>query len=234
MKQNLHLLSNSGAGLPTDLWVPATGKALPEQSHQFVVAFTKTLSQKSGIEISLESYYKTLSHLIELKEGESFFSTNTTWENKIETNGTGKIIGSELLIQKTKGKVTGWVGYTLSKNSRQFENLNNANPFPYRYDRTHDISIVLNYSINDHFSITGTWVFSTGQAITLPVMNYSVIADNNYYTNGPVGYFPQEIHVYTERNGYRMPNYHRMDFGLNHKKQIRKGERVWSLSIEVV
>lgn len=231
MQQNLHLLSNSGAGLPTDLWVPATQKAMPEKSDQFVIGINKTLSEKSGIELSVESYYKTLSRLIELKEGESFFSTNTTWENKIEINGTGEIYGIEFLLQKKQGRFTGWAGYTLSKNIRRFENLNQGNPFPYRYDRRHDISIVANYDVNEHFSLSATWMYSTGQALTLSVMDYGVISDFDGYNGISSGYTFNEIHVYTERNGYRMPSYHRLDAGLNYKKQKRKGESIWSLSI---
>ena len=228
MQQNMHLLSNSGAGLPTDLWVPATQKAMPEKSDQFVIGINKTLTEKSGIELSVESYYKTLSHLIELKEGESFFSTNTTWENKIETNGTGEVYGAEFLLQKKQGRFNGWIGYTISKNMRRFENLNQGNSFPYRYDKRHDISVVANYDINEHFSVSATWVYSTGNAITLPVMEYGIITDD---LKTGFGYTTNEIHVYTERNGYRMPAYHRLDAGLNYKKQKRKGESIWSLSV---
>ncbi|MEO6902584.1 MAG: carboxypeptidase-like regulatory domain-containing protein [Bacteroidia bacterium] len=226
MQQNIHLLSNSGAGLPTDLWVPATKIAKPEKSNQYVVGINKTLNLKFPIELSVEGYYKDFTNLIELKEGESFFSTNKNWENKVEVNGKGKVYGAEFLIQKKEGSFTGWVGYTISKNTRQFENLNQGKEFPYRYDRKHDVSVVMNYDINNNLSVSATWIFSTGQAITLPTTQYNVIIDPPQQEREFT-----EIDIYESRNGYRLPSYHRLDVGLNYKKMRNKGVAIWNFSV---
>ncbi len=145
MQQYIHLLTNSNIGLPTDLWVPAIDSVLPQKSQQVAFGVAKTLGKKYLF--SVEGYYKWMENLITYKEGANFINTSDNWENKIET-GKGWSYGAELFLQKKTGKLTGWIGYTISWTFRQFENLNFGEPFPYKYDRRHDVSIVTSYKIN--------------------------------------------------------------------------------------
>ena len=169
MTQFLHLLSNSSIGLPTDFWVPATDRTPPQQGHQVAAGYAHDF--KKGYALSVEGYYKTMDNLIEYKEGASFLSAGKNWENIIEV-GRGWSYGAEVLVEKKIGKLSGWIGYTLSWTNRQFENLNFGNVYPYRYDRRHDVSIALTYKINEKWDIGVVWVYGTGNSLTLPVQQY--------------------------------------------------------------
>lgn len=218
MQQYIHLLTNAGIGLPTDLWVPATDQVKPQYSRQVAAGIAQTLRNK--YEISIEGYYKTMDNLIEYKDGASFFSGGADWQDQIET-GSGLSYGAELFIQKKTGKTTGWVGYTLSWTIRQFENLNFGKPFPYRYDRRHDLSIVLAHEISEKVDVAATWVYGTGNAVSLPIERYAGVSDNSFFLN--------EIQYYEERNGYRMAAYHRLDLGVNFHKEKKYWKRTWSI-----
>jgi outer membrane receptor for ferrienterochelin and colicin len=221
MSQYIHLLTNSTIGLPTDLWLPATEKIKPERAAQF--ALGAVYEPADGIEISLEGYYKIMKNLIEYKEGASFFSFTDDWQDKIET-GEGRAYGFELLARKHYGKTSGWIGYTLSWSERKFENISFGQWFPYRYDRRHDVSIVLSRKFTDNIDLGVTWVYGTGNAVTLPVEKYSGaygFQDGNFYSGW--------IEAFDKRNSYRMPAYHRLDIGLNFRKETRWGERTWSI-----
>jgi hypothetical protein len=175
-----------------------------------------------GIEISVEGYYKSMKNLIEYKEGASFFSFTNDWQDKIEI-GEGRAYGVEILARKQIGKTSGWIGYTLSWSERKFENISFGEWFPYRYDRRHDISVVLNQKISDHIDLGITWVYGTGNAVTLPLEKYASLASiwGGYpYFNG--------IEAFDNRNSYRMPAYHRLDLGINFRKDTKWGERTWS------
>jgi len=148
MHQNIHLLTNSNGGLPSDIWVPSTTLIKPESSDQFSIGIAHTTSQ--NYEMSIEIYRKKIQNLIEYKEGTLLYNGSHNWQEKLETGGTGNVKGIEFLVRKMKGRLTGWVGYTLSSNTRKFENLNNGEEFPFIYDQTHNISIVGNFEINDN------------------------------------------------------------------------------------
>ena len=223
MTQFIHLLTNSGIGLPTDLWLPATEKVAPQESYQFAFGLAKTL--KRQFEVSLEAYYKEMDGLIEYKEGASFLNIEGDWQDKVET-GQGESYGMELFIQKKTGKFTGWIGYTLSWSERQFDNLNFGRPFPYKYDRRHDLSLTGIYKINDHIDISGAWVYGTGNSITLPVSRY---LDYDYEYFYFYGFFRDGIKHYNERNGYRMRSYHRLDLSIGFSKQKKWGTRKWTV-----
>jgi len=225
MTQYILLLTNSGIGLPTDLWLPVTDKIKPLQSWQYAAGIFHNLN--NGIEISLEGFYKSMHNLIEYKEGADFFSAAQAWEDKIEI-GDGNAYGAEVLIRKQTGKTTGWIGYTLSWANRQFDNLNFGNVFPYRYDRRHDISIALTHQLNDKIDFGLVWVYGTGNAVSLPIEKYpsvgifSMYDYYDYYSN---------VQYYEGRNGFRTPAYHRLDLGVNLHKKLKRGERTWSFSI---
>ena len=219
MRQFIHLLSNSGIGLPTDLWVPATDLVRPQESWQVAVGVAKSIE---GFEISLESYYKEMDNLIEYLDGATFFNTDDNWEDKV-ASGSGTSYGTEFLIQKKTGRLTGWIGYTWSKTTRQFDELNFGEEFPYKYDRRHDLSVVSVYQINDRISVSGTWVYGTGNAISLPESQFQTF-DPNFNR-----FFYQGLEYYPSRNNYRMRDYHRLDLGISMSKQKKRGVRTWSL-----
>ena len=138
MNQFVHLLTNEGLALPTDLWVPATDQVDPQSSQQWAAGWAKTFGE---IECSVEGYYKSMDGLLSYREGASFSNTvNANWEEQV-TQGIGTAYGFEFLFQKKQGRTTGWIGYTLSWAERQFDEINSGNWFPYTYDRRHDASV---------------------------------------------------------------------------------------------
>jgi outer membrane cobalamin receptor len=219
MTQFIHLLTNGGIGLPTDLWVPATDLVRPQESWQIAAGLAKTYGK---YEVSLEGYYKEMSNLIEYKEGASFFNTTDNWESKVES-GIGTSYGVEFFVQKKTGRLNGWIGYTWSKTFRQFDNLNFGKEFPYKFDRRHDLSVVGIYNLNDGWDVSATWVYGTGNAISMPQSAYSYF-DYSFYQY----YYYSQIENYGERNSYRMRAYHRMDISLTKTKTRGKTERSWS------
>jgi hypothetical protein len=225
MTQFIHLLSNSGIGLPTDLWVPATDIVAPEKSQQVAAGAAKTLFNDE-YEFSIEGYYKVMDDIIDYVDGANFIEPNKDWQKKVES-GTGWSYGAELFLQRKEGRFTGWVGYTLSWTNRQFDNINNGKVYPYKYDRRHDFEIVGTYKVNDHIDVSATWVYGTGNAISLPQAEYLAVSDN-FGNLGTVQY-------YGEKNSFRMAPYHRFDIGANFRKEKesfgRKWERTWNISV---
>lgn len=221
MAQFVHLLTNSGIGLPTDLWVPATSLIEPQRSQQLALGVAKNINDK--FEFSLEGYYKKMHNLIEYQEGASFFNVDKDWQTKIEA-GDGESYGFEAFLQKKTGRTTGWLGYTLSWTYRQFENLNFGRRFPYRYDRRHDLSLAITHELSKKVDFSAAWVYGTGNAVTLPVATY-LRPVNGYY-----GYV-DEIRDYEARNDFRMPSYHRLDINFSFKKKKEKWERAWHIGV---
>ncbi len=223
MAQFLHLLSNSTIGLPTDLWVPATDQTKPIYSYQYNLGYYLELPK--NYQFSVEGYYKHMSNLIQYKEGASFISGGTDWQSKV-TSGQGWSYGSEFLLEKKTGKITGWVGYTLSWTERQFDAINEGKRFFYKYDRRHDLSLVVTYDPDGPWDFGLVFVFSTGNNLTLPTHSFNTAPDPTYPT-----LYAQSLYSYEETNNFRMPNYHRLDLGANKTKQRRAGTSTWSFSI---
>lgn len=222
MTQFVHLLANGGLGLPTDLWVPATDRIKPQESWQVAVGAAKSAGK---YELSIESYYKEMENLIEYTDGATFFNTDDDWEEKV-VSGEGRSYGVELLLQKKTGRLSGWVGYTLSKTTRQFEELNFGEVFPYKFDRRHDVSIVSVYKAKDNLSLSGAWVYGTGNAISLPDSQWPYFEPNEFASSF---YSWRNIEYYPERNNYRMRSYHRLDLSIAMSKQKPRGVRTWTL-----
>jgi outer membrane receptor for ferrienterochelin and colicin len=226
MTQYIHLLSNSGIGLPTDLWAPATSKIKPQKSQQIAAGFAKNTS---GIELTIEGFYKEMDNLIEYKEGATFLHIDQDWQDKV-VSGKGNSYGAEFFTRKPTGIVSGWVGYTLSWSNREFMNsflgYQKIEKFPYRYDRRHDFSIVMVTKIRKNTNFTWSWVFGSGSAVTLPVSSYNSMYPD--YSSGNSG-FMVESRVYVKKNGYRMRDYHRLDLGFSITKETKWGERVWHI-----
>ncbi len=227
MTQFLHLLSNTGLGVPTDLWVSATDKVKPQQSQQYALGSTKYFSQKAW-EFTTEVYYKSMQNLIEYKEGASYL-TLTDWQNVVETDGTGEAYGLEVLLRKSKGKTTGWIAYTLASTTRTFENLNDGKTFPYRYDRRHDLSVVLNHRFNKKIDVSANWVYQSGIAFTAPTALFLANAGESFSPFHSA--FVYEVEQLSDRNAYRYPAYHRLDLGINFTKKKKWGSRVINISI---
>lgn len=234
MIQPVHLLSNSGVGLPADLWVPATKSAPPEYAHQLVLGSTFKIPFIDFLDFCVEAYYKTMGNLIEYKDAVSLYSGPGEWQEKIEAGGKGTAYGIELFIEKKTGKNTGWISYTLSESVRQFDNINNAKKYPYVYSHPHDLSIVLSRKIRSSVRLTLVWVYNSGNNITVPDMKNIVVSEQSgFNTNDYLspGFIYSESHIYPEKNNFRMPSYHRLDVSLSFEKK-RKGKKA-VLSLDV-
>lgn len=224
MQQYVHLLTNTTIGLPTDLWVPSTDKVKPENSHQIAIGVAKTIVDK--FELSIEGYYKTMNNLIEYKDGATFLSSETDWQDKIEV-GKGWSYGAEVFLQKKFGNTKGWIGYTLSWTNRQFDDINFGEVYPYKYDRRHDISIVVMQKIDEFWDVSATWVYGTGNAVTLPTVRYMPFYEpniNNWYYGG-------DIESFGDKNSFRMASYHRLDVSFRKVKKVKWGESIWALGV---
>lgn len=230
MSQYIHMLSNNTISLPTDLWVPVTKKIKPMRSDQYSAGAFYSL--KNIGDISLEGYYKTMDNLLEYKDGASFMGQSTGWEEKVSM-GRGIAYGVELLLQRSFGNTTGWVGYTWSKTDRIFDKpdniINNGNPFPAKYDRRHDVSLTLAHKFSDRFDIAASWIYSTGNTATFGYQDYKGMPSPNY--RNPYDAV-QSLTYIGSRNNFRYNSYHRLDLGVNfHKKMKRGWTRTWNISV---
>jgi hypothetical protein len=223
MTQNIHLLSNSSIGFPSDIWVPSTDSVPSQTSKQWAGNISTELAN-GEYELSLEGYYKTMGNLITYKAGYSNLSSTESWENSVETNGKGESYGAELFLQKKKGKTTGWIGYTLSWTNRKFDNINFGNWYPYKFDRRHDFSLVLSHKFNNKWDAGLTWVYGTGNAITFPQAIYLGLPSGST-GNQNIDY----IESYGDRNSTRLNAYHRLDFGLNKTKKTKRLTKILSI-----
>jgi hypothetical protein len=213
--QVLHLLSNSTSSNPTDLWIPSSNNVKPGISDQESIGFFKN-SNDNRYEFSVETYYKSMQNQIDYKNGAQLIA-NIQVESQL-LYGKGRAYGLELFGKKKAGRLTGWISYTLSRTETQIDGINEGKWYPAKQDRTHDIAIVGIYQASPKWTLSATWVYYTGNAVTFPSGKYQVAGQTALY--------------YTERNGYRMPAYHRMDVAatlLGKKK--KKWESSWTFSI---
>lgn len=215
--QNLHLLSNATAATPTDLWLPSTNNVKPEIADQVSLGYFKNF-KNDQFEFSVETYYKWLQNQIDYRSGADL-QANDNVESEL-LYGSGRAYGIEFFLKKKFGRFNGWIGYTLSRTEKRFAEINNGNYFPAKQDQAHNISLVGIYKLNERWTLSGTWVYNTGNAVTFP--------SGKYYVNGQV------IFLYTERNGYRMPAYHRMDLAAtweSKKNKTRKYQSSWTYGL---
>jgi len=195
--QNIHLISNSTSANPTSLWLPSSKNVIPEIADQFSVGYYRNFID-NRYEFSAELYYKNILNLIDYKDGAQLVF-NTNIESQI-LNGKGRAYGMELCFHKNEGKFTGWVSYTLSRAEQKSDQINNGRFYPSTQDRTHDVSLVGIYHLAPKWNFSATWVYYTGNAVTFPSGKYEI--------GGVI------LNYYTERNGYRMPPYHRLDLSV--------------------
>jgi outer membrane cobalamin receptor len=203
--QNLHLLSNSTSGNPTDQWIGSSYSVKPEIADQVSVGYSRNFDD-DNYEINVETYYKALQNQIDFKNGADINFTPDV-EGEL-LSGKGRAYGLELIAKKKSGKLTGWVSYTLSKTERKIDGINNNRWYNARQDKTHDLAVVGTYELNQKWTLSGLFVYSTGNAVTYPTGKYKI--------NG------QTVFQYSDRNADRMPAYHRMDLNATYEPAKKK------------
>lgn len=233
MNQYVHLLTSSGASLPMDLWVPTTKEIKPQQAKQFAVGLEKDLFARK-IFFSIEGYYKTMKNTIGYAPGSNFLLVEEpesiqqySWEeNTIQ--GKGNSYGIETFIQRKVGRLSGWIGYTLSWTRHQFKESNNGRKFYPRFDRRHDIAIVGIYKPSTRITLSGNWVYGTGNAISIPTASYKIpqtpIRVPNHISS-------EVFDIYNRKNDFRAPSYHRLDVGIQVHTKGKRTTRTWDFSI---
>ena len=215
--QNLHLITNATTSSPTDVWLSSSNNIKPEIADQVALGFYKN-SKQGMFEFSSEIYYKALQNQIDYRNAAVIFG-NDNVESEL-LYGTGRAYGLELMMRKKTGRLTGWVGYTLSKVEKKIDGINNGKYFNARQDRTHDISIVGMYDVNKRWNVSATWVYTTGSAVTFPT--------GKYEANG------QTIFLYSDRNASRFPAYHRLDLAATleaRKNRDRRYQSSWTFGL---
>lgn len=215
-QQFIHQASNTASTLPTDQWIPSGMHVKPQISDQVALGYFREL--KKGYEVSVESYYKWMQNQIDFKDN-AILILNERIDREV-LSGKGWSYGAEFMVKKNTGNTTGWLSYTLSKTERQIDGINGGKPYFPINDRRHNISLVLSQRFNERFILAGTWVYYTGKPVSFPRGSYEF--DGNV------------IPFYSERNGYRLPDYHRMDVSFTiegRKKEGRKIESSWNFSV---
>jgi hypothetical protein len=241
MNQYVHLLSNTGLGLPTDLWVTSTERIAPQQSSQVAFGFAKDL-QNRGLTVTLEGFYKDMKRILSYREGANFLgisgenANDVSWQDNV-TSGKGWSYGSEFLIQKKSGKLSGWVGYTLSWIYWKFPELNNGRTFYPRYDRRHDLSVVGIYELSKRITFSASWIYGTGNALTVPAATYAPVSDAFFTGFDPSqkilnsSYKEFRTSDYPAKNNFRAEAFHRLDLGVQFHKKKKHYERTWEISV---
>lgn len=223
MSQPLHLLSTNGAGLPNDIWTPPSDGYSPEISQQFGLGYLWK-AWDAAWEGGIETYYKQMSNLVDYQRGLDYYEVSgRPWQTLVVGQGKGAAYGVECFIRKNSGRMNGWVAYTWSKSNRQTPGVNNGNWYPFRYDRRHDLAIVVNYRISSAWKFSTTFEYQTGFAITMPIgIQQTLQVDQSSYPS----------FIFSGRNNARMPDYHRLDFGFSHSTTTKRGhESIISLGM---
>lgn len=215
--QYLHLLSNSGSGNPTDQWIGTTYNIQPEIADQLSIGYSRNF-ENDNYEVNVEGYYKSLQNQIDYRNGaEITFDVAADVESEL-LFGKGRAYGLEFIIKKKTGKLTGWISYTLSKTERKIDGINNNEWYNARLDKTHDLSVVATYAWNKKWTLSGLFVYSTGNAVTFP--------SGKYELNG------QTVFQYSNRNADRMPAYHRMDLSVTYEpNKMKRFHGSWNFGI---
>ena len=213
--QNIHLVSNATSSSPTDVWLASSLNTRPELADQFSLGWFKNFKENM-YEVNVETYYKSMLNQIDYRNGANT-QANELLEGEL-LSGIGRAYGLEMIIKKKRGRFTGWVGYTLSRTERKIDGINDNNWYAAKQDRTHDISIVTIYDITPKLSVSALFIYYTGNAVTFPSGKYTINGETQF--------------LYTERNGYRMPAYHRLDLGVTWiRKNTEKFESSWNFSV---
>jgi hypothetical protein len=232
MVQPLHLLTNSSIGLPSDIWIPATSMVPPELSRQ--ITFGVNFRLNDFWHYDFDSYYKTMEGVINYKAGYSFMDIYGDWEKLVE-KGSGKAWGFEHSLGYEDSRVKSWLNYTLSWNQRKFENINNGEAFPFKFDRRHDINLGFIYKIGKNADLSAVWVYQSGQAATIPTQDYQAPGAVNYritdFITGIEISDADRIQYFGKYNASRLPAFHHLDLGLTIKRQRGNVRSEWQFSI---
>jgi TonB dependent receptor/CarboxypepD_reg-like domain/TonB-dependent Receptor Plug Domain len=215
--QFLHLVSNSASTLPTDIWVPSTENVKPQSSIQYALGYFKNLKNDT-YETSVEVYYRNMNNQIDYAD-DYVNDISQDLENAF-VFGKGRAYGAEFFLKKAKGNLNGWIGYTLSRTERSFDRIEEGRWYPAVYDRTHNLSVVVNYKLSDKFDIGGVFIYGSGRLFT-PTNGFFFIEQNLNLFYGP-------------RNSQRLPDYHRMDLSLNYTPKpnsTKKWKGEWNFSV---
>ncbi len=214
--QYVQVASASTGGLPFDVWFPISPNVKPQQSDQFALGYFRNFDN-DAIETSVEVYYKDLNHVLDFKDNAMTYG-NVLIDGELRS-GKGRSYGIEFLVRKNKGKLTGWVSYTYSRTLRTIEGINFGKEYRSPYDRPHNFVIVANYDITPSLSVSGNWIYNTGQPVTYPYGQYTIGGTTYAVYNG-------------HRNESRYPAYHRMDLSLTWQLPDRRWKR-WDSELNV-
>ena len=233
MAQYINLLTSEALSLPTDLWIPTTAGIRPQRSWQ---AAAGVAGVWRGVELSAEAFYKSMDGVTSYLPGASFagFRPEETFDELV-TQGTGRVYGAELLAQRKVGRTTGWLGYTLSWNTRVFAEVNAGRRFPFRYDRRHDLSLLLSHEVNDRVTVSGSWIYATGNAYTPPRYrvntNFEYVSTLRRARDLGGGFVGNRLDQTVAKNDYRLSDTHRLDLSVALAKPKRffgrDGTRTW-------
>jgi len=209
MFQYMHLVQNITASTGQEFWTPTDNYIKPQMADQIAIGYFKNFKENT-IEFSAEAYYKKMSNTLELRNGADI-QFNEAIEGQI-ISGQGRAYGVELFLRKQTGKTTGWIAYTISKSERQADNVNNNQWYSFRFDRTHYLTFVLNQQISDRVSISGNFIYATGEAFTQASQKYQLFGNT------------QPSIFYGARNNARFPAYHRADISLTLSRKKKPGK----------
>ncbi len=250
MAQYMHMLTSSDAGMPTDSWVPSMEGLPPENAWQTVFGVSREF-KKAKLSFTMEGYYKEMEGLITFKPGESLSEVAKNWKEKVITNGRGISYGLEALLKKSHGKFTGWLGYTWSKTRRSFPGVDNGLPFPYKYDRRHDVSLVANYKFNKNISLSASWVYYSGSWVSMGSAKYPLLMfhssnsrqaayplesphygdEDNRYRHNIMAYMWDDALILGRKNNYQLPDYHRLNLSAKFQKEKKRGTHTWTIGV---
>ena len=208
--QYIHLVSNTTAATPVDIWTPSTNNIRPSTADQVAFGYFQNLNDNT-YELSAEVYYKTMNNLVDYIDGADLLLNQFIEGDLIE--GEGRAYGIELMAKKTKGKFNGWLSYTLARTERQTPGINGGEWYASRFDQLHNLSLTGFYEINDRWTTSANFAFNTGSPTTFPTTRYTI-------QGFVVPHNANEV-----RNNVRLPNYHRLDLSITRKGKIKEGKR---------
>jgi hypothetical protein len=205
--QYLQLASNSNGSMPLDVWFPSSPNVKPQKADQYSIGYFRNFLN-NDLETSVEAFYKKMNDVVDFKDHAELLM-NPRMEGEIRT-GSGEAYGMEFLVRKNQGKLNGWISYTLSKSVRKIAEINDGKAYSSPYDKPHNVNIILNYQISSRCQVSVNWIYSTGAPMTAPVGTFKYMNNLNK--------------IYSNRNGYRMRDYHRLDMSFTVKGKENPGK----------
>ncbi|MBR7024194.1 MAG: carboxypeptidase-like regulatory domain-containing protein, partial [Bacteroidales bacterium] len=224
--QNAHLMMTPGSIMNNEVWIPADARIKPATSDQASIGWQRSFWQ-DHVSVEIDAYYKLLRDLATYREGYGTLLGDSDWRSKVEAGGKGKSYGIEMMTRFNFNRLDGYVGYTLSHTTRQFDHINNGKEYVYEYDRPHSVNINVNYQLTERWSLSALWTYQTGLPYT-PVIG---VQNTPGITPGGDVYIEQ-TNIYGVRNSARMRDYHRLDLAAKFKTKTEKGRKAeWTFSI---